>query len=485
MSALRRVLLAFLAFSLMACGQKIVVIDCDAGTHDDGGDLGDGTMNGTDGSTGGDVAPGADAGMSDGNDKHGDASGGDGSTGDGGSVSCANAPYCIRMLTASKPKANVREAVTFAPTIDNPENKTLTFRVDMSEIRTSRRAALPAAHVSDLSVSLLVDQTGVATFTVNDVPTWYATTNFTIRLHASQAGGPDVYAEAAVAVRGNVLASDNAVYAITSDGHPAHSVNFSQGELISGSSFIQTPRAMTLAQDGTLIVFDIGVTPPRPRRFDLSGENVGLGDFASMDAMSMPLIPADNMAGGLTQLMDGRFALVIYSFSRTTDSAIVLWKSDGMLDRVLNATNPTVHWQSVAGSQTTNELLVLEDASAGRLIRLNPDTGAELGIVATDIAIGRSVRAMPDGNAYVGISGAILRVTPQGGKSMVSMLPGASSDYWNSIDTYSDGRIIAGSDASSDTQGIVIIDGTTFTGNLRAMNVSNPTIEAHGLVYLE
>src|SRR5262249_46264867 len=134
--------------------------------------------------------------------------------------------------------------------------------------------------------SIVVDGNGTVTFTVNDVPPWFATTTFTVKLHAHSATGPDVATTASVDIRGNVLFSgSSAVYAVASDGRPAHSVNFTHGELLNGPSFIDTPRSMVLAHDGTLVIYDHGTQPPRIRRFQLTGENVGLGDFAYQDAM--------------------------------------------------------------------------------------------------------------------------------------------------------------------------------------------------------
>jgi hypothetical protein len=462
------------------CGQKIVVIECDGSqngadgtaTGSDGPILnGDGDFILDGGMTGSDAQLGVDAMMQN----------------DGGSVTCANAPYCIRMLSASSARANVGDIVTFTPQVDNPQHMPLVFHVDPTELQASRRAGLPPAHLADLTLSLSASSsTGHAVFVLSTVPTWYAGTTFTVRLHASATGGPDVYADSTVTIRGNTLLADQSVYAVASNGAPAKSVNFMHGELISGASFVDTPRNLVLAQDGTLVLYDWGATPPRLRRFDLSGENVGLGDFASTDAMMMPLIPDDNGAHGMVQLMDGRFALAVFSASHTPHSSIVLWKSNGDFDRVLRATDPIVEWSSVAANPTSNELWVLESATAGSLFRLNPDSGAVGAAIATDIDTGRSVVAIADSHAYVGTEGAILRVTPaNGGKQMIGMLQGGAFDYWNALAAFSDGRVMAASDNMSDFMGLVIIDQATSLGFLRQSNAGNVVIEPLGLVYLE
>jgi hypothetical protein len=479
---------------LAACGQKIVVVECDGSHPDQDGAVSstdddsatgpsdgsapnrDGSIEGTDGAKNPDGASATDGGLSpDG-----------GPATDGGAVSCAQAPYCVHDLAPSVARANVRQAVAFTPRIDNPGNAALTFSADKAEVVVSRRAGLPPASVADLDLSVAVDQSGTLTFTVNDVPPWFATTTFTVKLHARASGGPDVVGTGSVEVRGNVLFSGaSAVYAVASDGRPAHSVNFTSGELISGSSFIATPRSLCLARDGSLLVYDAGASPPRIRRFELTAENVGLGDFEYHDAMNVAYVPGDQTSHGLAQLMDGRIILPVYAFGRTGgDSFVLVFHEDGSFDRRHLALNPTIEWEAATASRTANEIVILE-GSPGRLFRLDPNTGMELGTIASDFSGPHGVTAVPGGNFYVGIGGAVIRVTPQGGKTMVSMLPGDAFDYWGYLATYADGKIIAARDTISDYANIDVIDGTTSTGWLRAMNARGAQALPSGLVYLE
>jgi hypothetical protein len=201
--------------------------------------------------------------------------------------------------------------------------------------------------------------------------------------------------------------------------------------------------------------------------------------------MMEPYIYADQDGTGLTQLMDGRFALVVYHYNRTPDSAIVLWNEDGTYDRTIDCLNPTTQWQGISASKTANELLVVENAGAGRLFRMDPNNGNELGVVATDIASAWGVLAMPSGHTYVGITAGIIRVTPQGGKTMISMLMSGAADYWNFLTPFAGGKIIAARDYSSDYSNIAVIDGTTGLGWFRQQMVGGPTLLPYGLAYLE
>lgn len=489
-SALRPYLIAFAVAVLAlgsACSQQIVVVGCDGSEGGEGMDGGTGATDSTstdarpDTGVPGDAAP--DSGVRDGTISDG---GTDAST-DAGPVGCSGR-YCITALVPSMMKVSVRQPITFTPAIDNPDRTALTFRADRSEITARRRAPLPPLRMSDVDISLAVDAQGVVTFTVQEVPTWFATTTFIVRLHAKGPGAsPDVFADASVEVRGNILfGTSGAVYAVASDGRPARSVNFTQGKLISGASFLSHARGLLLARDGTLVVFDRSSMPPKLRRFALTGENVGLGDFDFRDPQNgAPYIVSDNASTGLAQLMDGRFVLSTYEFTRTPKSSVVLWRENGTYDRTHNALNPSVEWIGAGASQVANDILILERASTGRLVKLNPDTGLEVGVIATDISGGRGVLGVAGGNTYVGATGSILRVTPIGAKTMVSMLVTGSSDYWSFLAPYSDGRIIAGRDVHSDYLNIAVIDGTMYTGWARTQNVGGPSTQPDGLVYLE
>src|SRR5215470_13153035 len=144
-----------------ACGQKIVVIDCDA-SHDGATSVGTDGLKSKPNDAG--MTPNGDTGTPGGSD--GGGQGSDGGTGgndtgsggedagthdtgaiDTGTASCATAPYCIHDLATTTPKVNVRQAVMFTPMIDNAGGATLSFSVDKSEIVAVRRAELPAANL--------------------------------------------------------------------------------------------------------------------------------------------------------------------------------------------------------------------------------------------------------------------------------------------------------------------------------------------------
>lgn len=461
---------------LFGC-EKITVLECDGHVADgslDGGvdeDTGAGDSGRPDGTVEG------DGGMPDGGDL-------DGGTLDGGS-GCAGAGYCIDAIQVSQEVANVREMVVLTPMVSNPGGEALMFSGTAGEIATERRPELPAADLADIEITFVVDPgTGEAQLTVTEVPTWFATTTFVVPIHASAAGGPDVSAEARVTVRGNVLVSgSSAVYAIASDGAPARSENFSEGRLLSGGSFVDEPEDLLLARDGTLLVYDDGASPPRIRRFAMDGENSHVGDFQTDDG-GMPIIDASQTGIGMTQLADGRVVLVDYNFSRTVESRIHIWNEDGSYSHSFNAPDNLLDWSGVAADDT-GKLFVLEKASAGRLVEIDPDTGFEQGVVTTDISNGYNVFRTPDGYFYVGLLGSMLRVTPQGGKQMVSGLPSTGSSYsYRYVAPFGDG-IVAGLNRSSSSMNVLVIEGTDFVKQLRRENVGGPSLTPYGIAWLD
>jgi hypothetical protein len=483
---MRFALLAAFPILLAACGQDIVTVECADGGHPDPTDSGVITV-----ADGGITNPDATA-----NDPDATANDPDATTNrdatvdpDGGMMTgCGASPYCITALPPSVASANVREAVTFTPVIDNPNSIALTFTAPEAEIVATRKPGLPALVKTEIDLNYTVAPNGAITFSVAEVPPHFTTTTFTVKLHAKGPGSmPEVIAEGQVEVRGNVLiASGNAVYAVASDGRPARSISLMSGRIIEGSSFIRDPGNMILARDGTLIVYDKGTAPERVRRFELSGENVHLGDFEYQNGSAEPYIMDGQTATGLAQLMDGRIALVIYDYDRTpADSGIIIWNADGTYERTINALDPNVEWQGLTASKTANELLVIEQGGNNRLIRIDPTSNAELGVVATDIVSAWGLLAMPSGHTYVGVTAGIIRVTPQGGKTMISMLMTASIDYWNFLTPFSGGRVLATRDVSSDFNNIAVVDGTVATGLLRPMNVGGSNLTPDGLVYLE
>jgi hypothetical protein len=470
---LRLLLLLSIGLALAGC-EKITVAECDDANHvDAGADT--------------DALPKEDSGIGDGglNEDAGedrDAAGMDAEPQDGG-PDCA-AQYCIESLAASVDVANVREMVTFTPTVRDNGNA-LTFSGSIEEITASRRAELPPLDLDDVDLTFAVDPaTGMAQLAVTEVPTWFSTTTFTVRVHAQAAGGPDVVAEASVTIRGNVAVSGvSDVYAIASDGLPARSVNFDQGRLLSGSSFVDSPEDLWLARDGSLLVYDHGATPPRIRRFALDGENSQLPDF-QFENGGMPIIEASHTGTGMTQLSDGRVVLIDYYFSRSQESMLHVWNEDGTFSHTISAPNGLTDWSGAAGDEM-GRLYVLERTSNGRLIEIDPATGFEQRVVTTDISQGYNLLWQADGSFYVGLVGSVLRVTPQGGKQMVSGLPGSTTDIFRHLAPFGPARIVATRGTSSDAFNVVVIEDTEYLGYLRRENVGGPVLSPYGIAFLD
>jgi hypothetical protein len=398
-----------------------------------------------------------------------------------GCLACTGAPYCFTTLTPSHVRADVREPVTLIPQISNPGRQALSFRVDPSEIKTTRRPQLPPARIADLSLVLVASSTtGIVTFTVNDVPPWYAETTFTIRLHASSATGSDVCVDASISVRGNTLlaASGGGIYAVASDGRPARSVRLTQGLLV-GTPYVELVGSLLVAQDGTLLVADAeyGGMMPRLKRFELSGEDVALPAFAATDSQNVPLIPSQSSISSLGQLLDGRVAALLPAQS------IVLWHADGSYDRTLvsDALSP---WSALAmsASRTANELLLVDRY---QVTRIDPDTGSILGEVTTQVVDCRSLLSLPTGDIYAGCAGEIDQISPQGVLTKISMIPNPQNSSWGWLGSFSDGRVIASDGSTSDSTGVIIVDQTSWIGFVRAQNSGNATVEVDGLAYLE
>jgi hypothetical protein len=272
------------------------------------------------------------------------------------------------------------------------------------------------------------------------------------------------------------------VFAIASDGLPARSVNFTQGRLLSGSSYVDEPEDLWMARDGTLLVYDHAAVPPRIRRFALDSENSQLPDF-QFEVGSEQIITSLHSGIGMTQLSDGRVALVDYEFSRAQESMIHLWNEDGTFSHSINAPNPTTTWSGVAADDM-GHLFVLERETNGRLIEIDPATGFEVRVVTTDIATGYNLLWTPEG-FYVGLSGSALRVTPQGGKQMVSGLPANSSSILRHFAPFGSARVLATRDVSTDSTNVVVIEETDFVSFLRREGVGGPVFTPYGIAYLD
>lgn len=468
-------LLASSCAALWGCGQEITVLECDghvdvdAGNPSDTGafDLGPSDQGfvdlGVDGGVPGDTGPEPDSGV----------------------VGCNGAPYCLTDLVASVAEAPVRTAVTFTPTVDNPQSKVLTFRAELAG--SSRRPELPALVLTDITHTLNVDpSTGLVTFLVTEVPTWFASTTFEIRLFAKGPGtDPEVNFSASVRIKGNlVISSGSIVYAMASDGRPARSQNFTQGRFITGQSFVRTPRDLLVARDGSLVAYDFGATPRRLRRFDLSGENSLLQDFAFEDANQVPYLSSSESCRGLTQLPDGRYAAIDYAFSRTPKSRVVLFNEDGSYNNTLVALDPNVEWAGLTATPA-GELVTLERGTDGRLVTLNPNTGAVTGVIAQGISNGFTVTRSGDGYYYVGLTSGVIRISPQGARQMVSGIQTGTSDYYQYFSAFGPTAMAITRDFGSESNNVGVVEGTMFTGWLRQAGVNNPYITPAGLAFLD
>jgi hypothetical protein len=76
-------------------------------------------------------------------------------------------------------------------------------------------------------------------------------------------------------------------------------------------------------------------------------------------------------------------------------------------------------------------------------------------------------------------------VTPQGGKQMVSGLPGGGSEAFRHLAPFGPARLVATRNASSDSMNVVIIEDTDYVGYLRRENVGGAVFVPYGLAYLE
>lgn len=404
---------------------------------------------------------------------------------DMGPMGCANAPYCITALSPDQNEINVRTQASFTPQVMNPGGVALNYWVEEAELSTSRKPGRPELFLSDIELTYVADpSTGQVTLMVIDVPTWFMTTTFKVRLNAQgpNAKDPIVFAEAEVTVRGNVLVSgSSAVYAIASDGLPATSLNFNNGELIRGTSFVSDPKGIVLSSDGSLLVYSDDSSPPKVSRFEISGENVQLGDFDTMDGNGQPLLTSDGGGVGIVELSDGTVALIDYQFSRQTETRLVLWSPDGSYLRTLSPA-PSTRWSGLTTDGGPG-IIVAEQESAGRVIRIDPITGAVMEVIATDISGIWGIRWAPDGHIYVGMTGSMLRITPQGGKQMIGMLP-TTSFSWRHITPFGEEGILATRNSSSDDLNVVLIRGTRFISQFRAMDLG-PVITPAGIVYAD
>ncbi|MEQ8273006.1 MAG: hypothetical protein RMA76_10480 [Deltaproteobacteria bacterium] len=445
--------LPIVLMAVTACGQEIIVRDRDSGTtppRDAGAD-----------------AP-RDGGVEDPDRDGGDVPRDGGETPrDGGADPCAGVPYCIVALTPSVDRTVVRAPVTFTPEIENAGGAVLSFAVEVDEIVATRRMALPALVLTDVTIDLSVDAAGTVSFVLADVPTWYATTTFEIVLHAEAAGGPDVTARASVTIEGNLLfGTSDSVYAVASDGLPATSVNFTQGRFLDGDSFVRGPRDVILLRNGELLVLDTGTTPQSLRRFRLTGENVLLGTFETDDMGTAFLDTAT--AYGMAQLDDGRVVVLDVRSNRTPVVRFVVFAEDGTYIRSIVPTDPTLRFDGIAPGPDNSFLA--GETSTRKILQYVPEMSAPIDEFATEVANISALARAADGSLYIASGSSIARIGMDGVRVMVNAVPNPNID-WDHLTAYGPAGVMASDPYTDDRVNIIAIDGAMSLGYFRADNV--------------
>jgi len=405
----------------------------------------------------------------------------------------ACAPYCLTGLAASSTLANVREGVTLTPTIDNTTGVPLVFSVRPAELRSTRAMGRPPLVLSEVAISLIVDpSTGVVTFRLTDVPAWFIATTFHVRVYAKGPSGndPEVFAEADVKIRGNLVFSGEysdfaRVYAVASDGRlPRPSMpTLTRGELI--TQLARDPAAVLMSKNGTLLVMDVGSTPQRVMRFELTGNDQQLSTFALADAGGTAYLDnSGSYTHSMVELPDGKVVALDHQFNRSPKSRLVLWNADGTYDRTLPAPDPATVWDGI-GLHANGELLLTRFDAGGSVQRIDARTGDLLGVFADNLPnTPRAVLGLRSGVTYVSGDGYVLRI--QGlQRSLVQALPGGSFAQWWCMVPLEGERILAISEERGDSNIPIVIEGRQFTGRFRAMGAGNISTQLFSLTYLE
>ncbi len=461
----RRVL-PILLFLVSACGQEIIVNERDSGPNvpRDGG---------TDAPRDGGADPDRDGGV------ESERDGGEPPR-DGGEESCGGAPYCITALTPSVARTVVRAPVTFEPEIENDGGATLEFSAPTDAVVATRREGLPPLVLTDVTFDLSVDATGLVSFVVTDVPTWFATTTFEIVLRASATGGPTVEARASVTIEGNLLfGTSTSVYAVASDGLPATSVNFDMGRFLNGDSFVRRPNDMILLRNGELLVQDLGTTPQSLKRFQLTGENVLLGTFETDDEGTAFM--DSSSAYGMAQLDDGRVVVLDSRTGRTPTVRFVIYEEDGTYVRSLVPTDPTLRFDGLAPGP--NDTFLAGETTTRKILQYDPDMSAPIADFATEVAGISALARGADGSYYVATGSSIARISPMGVRSMVNGVPVPTYD-WDHLAPFGPTGVAATDPVTDDMLNLIIIEGTTNRGYHRVDN-TGPYRVIYGMTHLD
>lgn len=457
---------------LAACRQQVVVNECDDGGHPDAS-ADAGTDGGGTPDSGADAGPGEDGGPT-------DTGPVDTGTGDAGST-CD--PLCFYGVTADLAVADVRQPVTLTVDVESSTGGAWTISVDPTLMEAERAENRPALDFADVVLET-VPSGQTVTFRVVDVAPWFFETTFRVPVTVTDTTTQLPYTRVAeVKIRGNVLLSDNNVYAVASDGQPATLMGqYPQGILL--EQLVSTPRAIHLAPDGHLLVYDEGASPVRIKRFELTGKDVLAGNLQYLDANNASIFTTEqNVTNGFAVLPDGRVVYPEYHFSGVSGapkSRLMLWNADGTYDREVWAPTAVEEWRS-ATAAPNGKLLVL-DRGPDVISRFDANTLFADGTFVDQLpGTPYSVFATQDA-AYIAGYAYMMQATWSGGQAAITGLPGTAS-FWRGIAQYEGGRLLAIRDTQTDSGNLALIENRQFVRFFRVDN-AGPIIAPYGVEYL-
>lgn len=409
---------------------------------------------------------------------------------DAGFDPCVGLLYCLRGFTPSVVVIKVRETAAVTVVVDNPMGLTLQYSVEPTMIRARRPAGRPALVMADVQLEATISQNGVLSFRVLDVPPWFFTTGFEVpvRVKGPSSGDVELTAFAEVKVVGNTVfasGTEGTIYAVASDGRPAtRDGSYPTGQLI--EQLVEDTRAILLLKDGSLLVYEDGVSPKRLLKFGLTGPDALLDTFDFRDVNQDPLIKSGAVIPyNIAELPDGRIVVTEYQFagiSGTPKSRLLVWKADGTFDRAVSAPGPDEQWRAV--TYGPNDEVLVADRDLMKIVRYDPSTWLPAGdFLDTLPSAPHGLMATPEGDVYVGGSGYALQVRG-GGRMAIVDLP-SSSIAWRNFAPYGAGRVVAANDVQTASGNIAIFDDARFDGYLRPMNAGGRVTAVWGVAFLE
>ncbi len=402
----------------------------------------------------------------------------DGSTPlDGGDGPCPGRALCVayRSITAT-----VGEVVTLVPEV-YPPGAAVTFSGILGT-SAARAAGRPALIESEVTSVAAVDPSGVLTFRLLEVPPWFWTTTFTFTI--SVEGEGEMFDVApSVRVLGNTLiatgSGGDGILAVQSDGAPARGVRsaFPLGTIADGNT-IQTPRAMLLSGDGSILVMNDRTGGARIVRFDASSQNNVLDQF---DAVFRS---GGTMSYSIAELSDGRVAATDFAFSGTPKSQLVLFDADGNHTMTFDAPTRDAQWRGIAAAP--NDMLWVADRESNQVVIVSPVTGAVQGTLVDNLpGQPNALLALDDGTLYISGSTFVVRRSPNGDVIAVSGRPGSSSTHWRPLALDGEGRLLVGRDRRDSSTNIAVFEDLQWQGWLRPDGVGGRSLQPWGLVVLE